>query len=141
MLTHVMRPRVLVYSGILLAITVGMFVSLSLRTPFKVDVMRDRGVMARIAEGGMYENVYRLQIMNASEKVQHYKLSASGIPGLTVLPDTSVEVGPAQSRWVVVQLQASPDSAPAGTTKVDIEIALDQSHHKIVEKTVFMTPR
>ena len=140
-LAHVLRPRVLLYSGIILAITIGMFVSLSLRTPFKVDVVRDRGVMARIAEGGKYENVYRLQIMNASEKVQHYKLSAAGIPGLAVMPDAPIEVGPAESRWVVVQLQASPDSAPPGTTKVDIEIALDGSDHKIVEKTVFMTPR
>ncbi|MDT8990259.1 cytochrome c oxidase accessory protein CcoG [Curvibacter sp. APW13] len=140
-LAHVMRPRVLVYSGIILAITLAMLLSLSLRTPFKVDVVRDRGVMARIAEGGLYENVYRIQIMNASEKTQHYTLTASGIPGLRVNPATPIEVKPAESRWVVVQLQASPDATPPGTTKVVIDVALDGTEHKVTEKTVFMAPR
>lgn len=140
-LAHVLRPRVLAYSGIILAITVGMFASLTLRTPFMVDVVRDRGVMARIAEGGNYENVYRMQIMNASEKTQHYTLRASGIDGLSVNPATPILVEPAQSRWVVVQLQAPPDKAPAGTTKVQLEVALDGTHHTVLEKTVFMTPR
>ncbi|TXH89327.1 MAG: cytochrome c oxidase accessory protein CcoG [Rhodoferax sp.] len=140
-LAHVLRPRVLVYGGIILAITIGMFVSLTLRIPFKVDVVRDRGVMARIAEGGNYENVYRVQIMNASEKMQHYTMRASGIEGISVSPATPIQVEPAQSRWVVVQLQASPDKAPAGTTKVELEVLLDGTQHKLVEKTVFMTPR
>lgn len=139
-LAHVLRPRVLVYSGIILAVTIAMFASLALRTPFKVDVVRDRGVMARIAEGGNFENVYRLQIMNASELTQHYTIQATGIEGLRVTPATPIEVGPAQSRWVVVQLQASPDVAPAGTTKVQFEVTLDGTQHKLVEKTVFMTP-
>jgi polyferredoxin len=129
------------YSGIILAITIGMFASLALRTPFKVDVVRDRGVMARIAENGQYENVYRLQLMNASEQSQQYRIGASGIPGLLVLPDTPVLVEPAQSRWVVVQLQAAPDTAPEGTTKVQFEVQLEGSTHTVVEKTVFMTPR
>ncbi len=140
-LAHVLRPRVLLYSGIILAITIGMFVSLSLRTPFKVDVVRDRGVMARIADNGQYENVYRLQIMNASEQDHSYRIRASGMAGLRVLPDTLVQVAAAQSQWVVVQLQAPPDTAPAGTTKVQFEVTLEDSTHTVTEKTVFMTPR
>ena len=140
-LAHVLRPRVLIYSGIILAITIGMFVSLTLRTPFKVDVVRDRGVMARIADNGQYENVYRLQIMNASEQSQHYRIAASGLAGLHVLPDTPVLVEPAQARRVVVQLQAPPDTAPAGTTKVQFEVTLEGSAHSVVEQTVFTTPR
>ena len=45
---HVARPRVLLYSAILLAIVLAMGISLVLRTPFKVDVVRDRGTLARI---------------------------------------------------------------------------------------------
>ena len=77
---HVFRPRVLVYMAILTAIVIAMFVSLALRTPFKVDVIRDRGVMARTVAGGKIENVYRLQVMNATEMTQRYKISASGLP-------------------------------------------------------------
>jgi polyferredoxin len=40
-------------------------------------VIRDRGSMGREVEDGMIENVYRLQIMNTSERGQHFKISAS----------------------------------------------------------------
>jgi polyferredoxin len=42
--------------------------ALYLRTPLKLDVIRDRGSMGREVEDGMIENVYRLQIMNTSEQ-------------------------------------------------------------------------
>jgi hypothetical protein len=67
------RPRVLIYTGILVAITVALGVSLYLRTPLKVDVIRDRGALARMVEQGRIENVYRLQLMNATEATQVYK--------------------------------------------------------------------
>jgi cytochrome c oxidase accessory protein FixG len=51
-LRHVLRPRILIYTSILLAIVIAMGVSMALRTPFKVNVVRDRGVLARIVERG-----------------------------------------------------------------------------------------
>src|SRR6185295_4154313 len=68
MLARVLRPRVLVYSGILALVVVAAGASLTLRQPVKVDVIRDRAGLARRAEDGSLENVYRLQIMNASER-------------------------------------------------------------------------
>jgi polyferredoxin len=44
-----------------------------------VDVVRDRAALSRIVAGGMLENVYRLQIMNATEKTQSYRIGASGL--------------------------------------------------------------
>jgi hypothetical protein len=49
-----------------------MLASLVVRTPFKVDVVRDRAALSRIVDGGKLENVYRLQVMNATEEPQHY---------------------------------------------------------------------
>jgi cytochrome c oxidase accessory protein FixG len=66
-LRHAFRPRVIIYSLVLLAI-VSVFVGTLLnRTPLKMDVIRDRGSMGREIEDGMIENVYRLQIMNTEE--------------------------------------------------------------------------
>jgi peptide/nickel transport system substrate-binding protein len=39
---------------------------MAMRTPFKADVVRDRGTLARQVDDGWVENVYRLQIMNAT---------------------------------------------------------------------------
>jgi polyferredoxin len=58
---HVVRPRVLIYTGLLVLIIIAFFVGLLLRSPLKVDVIRDRGAMVRDAGGGLIENVYRLQ--------------------------------------------------------------------------------
>ncbi len=138
---HVFRPRVLIYTSILAAICVAMLVSLALRDPFKVDVVRDRGVMARIVSGGMIENVYRLQIMNATESEQHYSLQASGLPGLALVSDQEVTVGPAEARWVAVRLQLPYDAASPGTHPIQFQIVARETRAQVHEKSVFLVPR
>lgn len=138
---HVFRPRVVIYTLILTAVSVALLVSLALRTPLKVDVIRDRGVMARIVSGGMIENVYRLQVMNATESEQHYKISVNGLPGLAVASDADVEVEAAQSRWVPVRVQLPYDAAVAGTYSIHFEIASRDDSAQVSEKSVFMVPR
>ncbi len=138
---HVFRPRVLIYTSILGAICIAMLVSLSLRTPFKVDVVRDRGVLARIVSGGMIENVYRLQVMNATESVQQYRIEAGGLPGLKVVSEAVFDVEPAQSRWVVVNLQLPYDAAGPGTHTIHFDIIAANTQARVHEKSVFLVPR
>jgi cytochrome c oxidase accessory protein FixG len=140
-LRHVLRPRVLIYSCILGAIVAAMLVSLSLRTPFKVDVVRDRGVMARIVAGGKIENVYRLQVMNATESTQRYKITASGLPGLVVSSENVVAVASTESRWVAVRVQAPFDAATPGSHAMQFEIESLDSPGRLNEKSVFLVPR
>ena len=92
LLRKIFRPRVLVYSAILLGVTVALFTSLVLRSPFKVDVDRDRASLARIVSGGKIENVYRLQVMNATENMQNYRITATGLPGLILASDGTFSV-------------------------------------------------
>jgi cytochrome c oxidase accessory protein FixG len=138
---HVLRPRVLVYAAILSAIVVAMLVSLAMRTPFKVDVVRDRGVMARIVAGGKIENVYRLQVMNATESVQRYKITASGLPGLLLASENVVSVGSTESRWVAIRVQAPFDVAAPGSHPMQFEIEALDSTARLYEKSVFVVPR
>ena len=139
-LRHVFRPRVLIYTAILGSIVLAMLLSLSLRTPFKVDVVRDRGVMARIVAGGNIENVYRLQIMNATERAQHYRIAVAGLPGLVLASENTVLVESTQSRWVAVRVQLAPEGAVPGSHAIHFEIeSLDASGH-LTEKSVFLVP-
>ncbi|WP_296509890.1 cytochrome c oxidase accessory protein CcoG [Rhodoferax sp.] len=141
-LRHVLRPRVLIYSGILLAVMVAMGVSLALRDPFKVDVVRDRGALARIAAGGKIENVYRLQIMNVMEQDQDFVISASGLNGVSVEMDTpSVPVASTESRWVAVRVQVPYDALPPGSHPFTFEIGTRQGAARVVEKSIFIVPR
>ncbi|MDM0119237.1 cytochrome c oxidase accessory protein CcoG [Variovorax arabinosiphilus] len=138
---RVFRPRVLVYTGVLAALCIGLLASLVVRTPLKVDVVRDRASLARIVEGGMLENVYRLQIMNATERPQRYAIAASGLEGLTVAAGDSVEVQPAESRWVAVRLQLPYGAAPSGSHPVYFDVRAADGGAHVSEKAIFLVPR
>ena len=140
-LRHVLRPRVLVYTGILLAVTVALLVSLTLRTPFKVDVVRDRASLARIVAGGKIENTYRLQVMNATERKLVFKLSAAGLDGLALVTEPQVEIEAAQSLWVPVRLQLPYDAAKPGSHPIQFEITATDGSGHLTEKSVFLVPR
>src|SRR5574343_631928 len=131
-LKRVMRPRVLIYSGILVAMSLGMLLSLAVRTPFNVDVVRDRAALARIVAGGKLENIYRLQIMNATEVSQHYRLSVSGLEGAQLVAEPEYVIEPAQSRWVVVQVHVPYGSLPEGSHPVRFEVLAVESGAKVL---------
>ncbi|WP_353138334.1 cytochrome c oxidase accessory protein CcoG [Limnohabitans sp.] len=135
------RPRIQIYTMFLAAVTIGLFVSLSLRTPFKVDVVRDRSTLSRITDYGTLENVYRLQIMNAAENVQTYHLSVKGLPNLKITTETEVEVDSAQARWVVLRVDVPYGSVEGGSHKIMFEIQALGTDAFVVEKSVFIVPR
>jgi polyferredoxin len=102
---RVLRPRVLVYSGVLLLIVAVVGMSLVWRSPFKVDVIRDRGALSRLVDEGSLENSYRLQVMNATEVPQRYRVHVEGLLGARLSGRDEVEVGPAQARWLPLAVQ------------------------------------
>ncbi|MEO5660637.1 MAG: cytochrome c oxidase accessory protein CcoG [Polaromonas sp.] len=141
LLRRIFRPRVLVYSAILMGITVALFASLAVRTSFKVDVIRDRASLARIVSGGKIENVYRLQVMNATESIQNYRIKASGLPGLVLASESAFSVNATGSRWVPVTLQLPYEGASAGSHEIHFEIEAVNSPERVTEKSVFLVPR
>lgn len=145
-LRRVARPRVLVYAGVMLAITAGFATSLALRKPFKVDVVRDRGALARQVEDGRIENVYRLQLMNASEQPQRYRVRVAGIAQAVVASVPEVDVGPAEARWLAVRVQVPLQSAAALGTGAhpiafDVERLGAEGSVTVHEKSTFVVPR
>ena len=140
-LKRILRPRVLVYSTVLLALTAAMMFSLAMRTPLKVDVVRDRAALSRIVAGGKLENVYRLQVMNATEAPQRYRIAADGLEGLAVASEREFDVGPTESRWVAVRLQLPYGTAAPGSHAIHFDIATVGGDAHVREKSVFLVPR
>jgi polyferredoxin len=138
---RVFRPRVLIYSAILWTVVLALVISLQQRKSFKVDVIRDRGVMARVVEGGRIENLYRMQIMNATESTQRYRVTVSGLPGLVVTSDNHVEVAATESRWIVVRALLPAEAAEPGSHAIKFRIdAVDMEDHDS-EKSTFIVPK
>ena len=102
--------------------------------------------MARLVDGGMLENVYRLQIMNGTESLQHYRIDATGLKQLSIEADhaesnKTITVNPAESRWVSVRLEVPDGSIAPGSHPVAFTIVAVDSNKTVVEKSVFLVPR
>lgn len=137
----ILRPRVLIYSGILLSLCVWFVVSLSLRIPLMVDVIRDRGVMSRLTTEGNIENIYRLQITNATEAPQTYRISATGLNGLSLGSSNEFMVSAANERMVPVSLQVPDGSVSSGSHPIIFKIEALGSKEHVSEKSTFLMPR
>ena len=138
---RVLRPRVLLYTGILWAIIIATGVTLALRVPLRVDVIRDRGTLAREIEGGLIENVYRLQLMNASERADRVTIAASGLPGITVAGEPQpVELAPSSARAVPIKVRAPYGAAAPGSHPIEFAVTStgEAEPFTVREKSVFL---
>ncbi|MBI3369668.1 MAG: cytochrome c oxidase accessory protein CcoG [Burkholderiales bacterium] len=145
MFRRVLRPRVLIYGTVLLLIATGLATSLALRHPLKVDVVRDRMSLARLVDDGWIENVYRLQLMNATEHARRYRIGVQGIAGAALSADTEIEIAAAQARWVTLAVRVPPQSAQAlgaGAHPLRFQIgAVGDTAPPLSEKSTFVVPR
>ncbi|MEY8875992.1 MAG: cytochrome c oxidase accessory protein CcoG [Leptothrix sp. (in: b-proteobacteria)] len=112
-LRHLMRPRVLVYGGLLGLTVAALVLGLIEHPTLRMNALRDRGVLARQVEDGRVENLYRLQLMNASETVRQVHLQVSGPQGLSLLAPEVIELAPADTRTVPVTVRLDAASAQA----------------------------
>jgi cytochrome c oxidase accessory protein FixG len=138
---HILRPRIVLYTVILLAIVVASAWSLATRIPLKVDVIRDRSTLAREADDGRIENVYTLKIMNTAEEPRRFALSATGLDGAELVGERIVEVLAAENREVTVSVRVPPESGKHGANTIYFDIKA-QNHDDVAvhEKASFLMP-
>ena len=151
-LARIFRPRVLVYTAILGLVVLALLASLVMRSPFKVDVVRDRASLARQVDDGQIENIYRLQVMNATESPQRYRVAVAGLPGIMLAALAPVQLAPAEARWVTVAVRMPPEAAQQlgpGAHPMHFEISLvgsdgagrEAAPVTLSEKSTFLVPR
>ena len=114
--------------------------------------MRDRGALAREVEGVRIENIYRIQIMNASENSMTVQVKALGLDGLKVLNSqgqvvNDIEVGPASNLLMPIKVSTEigvnePGNYPIHFDVVAHEKSGDESITRTrEEKSSFIIPR
>ena len=144
---RVLRPRVLVYAGILWLIIIAAAITLYQRVPLKVDVIRDRGNVMHDTDDPEVENVYRLQIMNTQEAAADVRIEVSGLEGIELEAGVQpIHVSPASSRIVPVRVEAPRASGRPGSNRIAFTIeAMDPAHTdhaaiKVIEGATFVIP-
>lgn len=119
-ITHVLRPRIVVYAALLLLITGALIYSVATRIPLEVDIIRDRNALYFETDEGFIENVYTLKVINMTNQTQTYSLSVSGIDDMILentMGDIVVETGAVVE--VPLRIQADPENLKSASSKVN----------------------
>jgi cytochrome c oxidase accessory protein FixG len=135
---RVFRPRVLVYGSVLALIVAAWTAGLALRTPLKVNVIRDRAALVREADDGRLENIYRLQVMNAEERPHKYRVEATGAVPMEVMVRKPLEVPAAATVVFPIQVRAQGEGLARGSNPIQFHvIAVEDAQIAVHEKSVF----
>ena len=140
--TDFKRPRIIVYALILIGITIGTGIAISMRSPIELDIIRDRNSLFRETGMGMIENVYTLKVINKDKIAHEYTLSAEG------LEDMKLKVSKkriyAESGAVVevpVSIEVDPETLKQRTTEIFFKLDAIDSDLSITEEARFLGPR
>lgn len=140
-LAHLLRPRTLVYTALLLLIVAVAGWSLATRIPLKVDVIRDRTTLYREADDEQIENVFRLNVMNTDERPHRYVIAVGGIEGIVLVGEKEIEVPAASNRNFTVVASVKDGTAPRGSNKIVFDVrAAGNPAIAVSEKSTFFMP-
>lgn len=140
-LSHLARPRIVLYSVVLVLICLATAWSMATRVPLMVDVIRDRSTLSREADDGSIENVYNLKLMNTTESAQRYRLTVDGLAGIRLSEEAPIEVRSAENHEVTVVVQVPPESGKSGANPIYFNIQAESDAKIAVrEKATFLKP-
>ena len=109
--SRVLRPRILLYGALLLAVTVAWGWGVTHRSTLIAEVLRDRNALYREVAGGAVENGYTLRLVNKTDAPRAYRIGVDGPPGAVL------QGAPAQVQAQAEEVLTLPVTvrAPAGT--------------------------
>ncbi|MCK9488017.1 MAG: 4Fe-4S binding protein [Xanthomonadales bacterium] len=118
--SRILRPRVLVYASLLLAILIGWGVGISQREPLIVDVLRDRNALFRVLGDGSVENAYTMKVSNKDnhERQVVVTLDTDAALELVGAPVQRVIAAGATDELALTLRSTDPEATPSGRIPV-----------------------
>jgi cytochrome c oxidase accessory protein FixG len=138
--TRYFRPRVLVYGGLLAALAIGFVLSLTLRQPIGLDVLRDRNAFYRVLPGGSVENVYSLRILNKDNRAHRYLIEVQPADVLQVDAEP-VDVGAGEVRAVPARIRVRAEDIASAPQDLTISVRVVDTPSLVARRaTRFFVP-
>ncbi|MFC1661579.1 cytochrome c oxidase accessory protein CcoG [Gemmatimonadota bacterium] len=118
-----LRPRTLVYGGLLAALLVFGFTLMARRVPFEATVNRAPGSLFTVDPDGFVRNTYLVQLTNnnADDAVVDYQVLVEGLSDAEVLTQV-VSLGSTESRTVPLIVRVPVSSGLGRTTPIDVRV-------------------
>ncbi len=82
--TKLIRPRTIIYSGLIAVVSAIMLFVLLTRADLEMNVLRDRNPLFVTLSDGSIRNGYTIKLLNKLHEVRTLSLTADGLPGLTL---------------------------------------------------------
>jgi cytochrome c oxidase accessory protein FixG len=119
LIRNIFRPRMLIYGTLWLLLITGLMLSLWLRSPTVVDIIRDRQTFYQLVAPGYVDNVYTLKIMNKLQVSQKYSVSIAQQQAAQVLYQPSIiEVPAGEMVDLPVRLRMPLDANKRGAQSI-----------------------
>jgi cytochrome c oxidase accessory protein FixG len=113
--THLLRPRLIGYSAVLLVMIAALVVALVQRPMVSLDVTKDRGMFRENAQG-LIENIYSLKVINKTQQRQDYRLELVDADGFQLQGKTEISLAPGEISDVPVSVALLADK-PASSSQ------------------------
>lgn len=135
------RPRVVIYTLLLCALTFATAWSIATRPLLRVEVQKDdRSSLAREADDGMIENTFRLRSTPATPRVNSASACREG-NGLQLAGETSIAIPAGEYGALTLIVRAEPGSLPKGPNRIDFKVSdATDSNVSAMEKSRFWMP-
>ena len=147
-LQSLLRPRVLIYGTLLLAVFTGFVTALATRSNFQVEILRDRNALFRYTADSAIENSYQVRMINKSQVAQRYTISLKGLDQAVVKWSKEsengvsriVEPGEIGDFSVFATLPSNADYRRSQTIDLEFTEVNGSSPETVAEETRFWAP-
>jgi len=119
--THLLRPRLIGYSAVLVVMIAALVVALIERPMVSLDVTKDRG-MFRENSQGLIENIYSLKVINKTQQRQDYRLELVDAEGFQLQGKTQVSLAPGEIVDVPVSVALLADTPASSSQTIRFKV-------------------
>lgn len=123
--THILRPRIIVYGTLLLAVALAWGWGITHRSTFIAEVLRDRNALYRIIEDGAIENAYTLKLVNKTDAPTRFRVTIDGGPAGALLRGAPVVVEAPAGEVISVPLQIISPAGASGRHALGFAVSAD----------------
>lgn len=135
---RVVRPRMLGYAVVLLAMFTTFSWAIVSRPMLTLDIEKDRGLFRYNVQGHI-ENSYVLKILNKSQQSQSYNIGVSGMDGLQLSSAASVSVGAGERVELPVSVSVAPESVETEVSTINFHLqSVEDPALKLVANSKFV---
>jgi cytochrome c oxidase accessory protein FixG len=140
--THVIRPRIVVYSALLISLLAGFAYAVTHRMPVDLDVLRDRSSLYRELDDGRIENVFTVRIINKDQHAHTFRLAPNDLPNAVIDAESPTQTVDAEDvKSVVVRVRIPPAQGHGGQNFTITEQALDDPKLTATSRARFFSPK